>query len=112
MEVPSEKSDVYGAIADPTRRSILERLAREGEKNVSELRAPFAMSQPAVSKHLRLLREVGLVRKRSEGRNSFYSLQPQKLREVHGWVTYFEKYWDQKLEALDRYLADRKSLSE
>jgi DNA-binding transcriptional ArsR family regulator len=112
MPVPAEKSDVYGAIADPTRRRILERLAREGEKNVSELREPFAMSQPAVSKHLRLLRKAGLVRKRTAGRNSFYSLQPEKLREVHGWVAYFEKYWDQKLAALDRYLGDRKSLSE
>ena len=103
---------MFQAIADPTRRSILERLAREGEMNVSELQEPFAMSQPAVSKHLRLLRQAGLVRKRSAGRNSIYSLEPQKLQEVHGWVAYFEKYWNQKLEALDRYLGDRKSLSE
>ena len=102
------KTDVYSAIADPTRRALLLRLARDGEKNVTELLEPFAISQPAVSKHLRILREARLVRSRKVGRIRVYAVEASKLREVHDWVTHFEKYWDEKLDALGRYLDKRK----
>ena len=101
-------ADVYFAIADPTRRALLLRLAREGEKNVSELLGPFAISQPAVSKHLRILREAGLVRARREGRLSIYEIRARKLRQVRDWVAHFERYWDEKLDALGEYLDGQK----
>jgi DNA-binding transcriptional ArsR family regulator len=100
--------DVYMAIADPTRRAMLLRLVREGEKNVSELVEPFSISQPAVSKHLRILRQAGLVRSRSEGRLRFYAVEARRLRQVHDWVSHFEMYWDEKLDALDSYLQRNK----
>jgi DNA-binding transcriptional ArsR family regulator len=102
------KSDVYSAIADPTRRAVLLRLAREGEKSVSELMEPFSISQPAVSKHLRILREARLVCTRKEGRTRVYAIDAGRLREVHDWVAHFEKYWDEKLDALGFYLDKQK----
>jgi DNA-binding transcriptional ArsR family regulator len=108
MASAATKADVYSAIADPTRRALLLRLAREGEKNVTELLEPFDISQPAVSKHLRILREARLVRSRKEGRVRVYAIDGNKLREVHDWVTHFEKYWDEKLDALGQYLDSEK----
>jgi DNA-binding transcriptional ArsR family regulator len=107
MAVSSANSDVFFAIADPTRRRMLLRMAREGEKSVTELMAPFSISQPAVSKHLRCLREAGLVRCRTAGRLRFYEVEPRRLRQVREWVTEVEKFWDQRLDALGAYL-DRK----
>jgi DNA-binding transcriptional ArsR family regulator len=105
----SAKADVYAAIADPTRRALLLRLADEGEKKVTELLEPFSMSQPAVSKHLRILREAGLVRSRKEGRLRLYEVEAGALRQVYNWVSHFEKYWDKKLDALGRYLDKRRA---
>ena len=102
------KADVFLAIADPTRRAVLTRLARDGERKVTDLLEPFAMSQPAVSKHLRILREAGLVRSRKQGRLRIYQIEAVRLREVYDWVNHFEKYWDQKLDALVEYLNKRK----
>ena len=107
MGSAAPRADVYLAIVDPTRRAMLLRLAREGEKSVTELLEPFAISQPAVSKHLRILREAGLVRSRREGRLRVYGVEADALREVYDWVRHFEKYWDEKLDALGEYL-DRK----
>ncbi|QDU07038.1 ArsR/SmtB family transcription factor [Gimesia aquarii] len=101
--------DVYTAIADPTRRALLLRLSHEGERNVSELLEPFSISQPAVSKHLRILREAGLVRSRKKGRVRLYAVEARKLQEVHDWVSHFEKYWDDKLDALGEYLDKQKN---
>jgi DNA-binding transcriptional ArsR family regulator len=83
---------------------LLRRLGEEGEKPVTELLKPFRMSQPAVSKHLRCLRNAGLVRTRTEGRQRFYRLEAKRLREVHTWISFFERYWDAKLDALGEYL--------
>jgi DNA-binding transcriptional ArsR family regulator len=101
-------ADVYAAIADPTRRALLLRLAEEGERNVSELLTPFSISQPAVSKHLRILREAGLVRSRREGRLRLYEIEAGKLRQVYDWVAHFERFWDRKLDALGDYLDKQK----
>ena len=101
--VPQE-ADVFWAIADPTWRALLLRLADEGEKNVTELLEPFSISQPAVSKHLRILREAGLVRSRKKGRLRLYEIEADKLRQVFDWVSTLEKYWDEKLDALGDYL--------
>jgi DNA-binding transcriptional ArsR family regulator len=104
MRAALPKADVYSAIADPTRRALLLRLANEGERNVTELLAPLSISQPAVSKHLRILREAGLVRSRREGRLRLYEIEAGKLRQVYDWVAHFERFWDQKLDALGEYL--------
>ncbi len=102
------KADVYAAIADPTRRALLLRLAEEGEKNVTDLLEPFSISQPAVSKHLRILREAGLVRSRKEGRQRLYEIEASRLRQVDDWISHFEQYWHEKLDALGDYLNKQK----
>ena len=107
MGFAPEKADVYWAIADSTRRALLLRLAEEGERNVTELLSTFSISQPAVSKHLRILREAGLVRSRKEGRRRLYEIEANKLRQVFDWVSHFEQYWDEKLDALGDYLDGR-----
>ncbi len=101
-------ADVYTAIGDPTRRALLLRLADEGEKSVTELLEPYSISQPAISKHLRILRDAGLVRRRKEGRMRLYEVDASSLRQVHDWVSHFERYWEEKLDALGDYL-DKKS---
>jgi DNA-binding transcriptional ArsR family regulator len=108
MGTTSPTADVYYAIADPTRRALLVRLAKEGEKNVTDLLEPFSISQPAVSKHLRILREARLVRSRKQGRVRIYAIEAGKLREVYDWVAHFEKYWDERLDALGTYLDKQK----
>ena len=108
---PSE-SDVFFAISDGTRRALLRRLADGGEQPVTELVRPFSKSQPAISKHLRCLRNAGLVRRRSQGRRRLYRLEAARLRQVFEWVSYFEKYWDQKLDALGDYLDKRKGIKQ
>jgi DNA-binding transcriptional ArsR family regulator len=106
------KSDVYAAIADPTRRAMLLRLAKEGEKNATELLEPFSISQPAVSKHLRVLREAGLIRSRKDGRMRIYEIEANQLRQVYDWVSHFDKYWEEKLDALGDYLDQQKRRKE
>jgi DNA-binding transcriptional ArsR family regulator len=95
--------DVFQAIADPTRRRILELLA-ESERPVKELSAPFQMSTPAISQHLRVLREAGLVHERREGRHRRYRLDPEPLRDVADWVGRYQRFWQHRLRALERYL--------
>jgi DNA-binding transcriptional ArsR family regulator len=82
---------------------MLELLAA-GERTAAELAQPFEMSQPAISQHLRVLRESGLVDVRKEGRHRIYSLDPRPLREVFDWAQYFEGFWRKKLSALGREL--------
>ncbi|MEO1068251.1 MAG: metalloregulator ArsR/SmtB family transcription factor [Cyanobacteria bacterium J06638_6] len=98
-------SDVFAAIADPTRRSLLDRL-RDGEQPVKQLAAPFEMSAPAISQHLSVLCEVGLVTQRRVGRQRFYRLNPQPLRQVADWVAYYEHFWQHKLDRLGSYLEE------
>ena len=104
MRTETPAGDVYLAIADPTRRALLLRLAEEGERSVNQLLEPLPISQPAVSKHLRILREAGLARARKEGRRRLYSIEPDRLRREFDWVAHFERLWDAKLGALGDYL--------
>ena len=104
----ASRTDVFAAIADPTRRALLLRLAQEGRKNVSELMEPFSMSQPAISKHLRVLREARLVTSCKDGRSRLYAIDAQRLREAYDWVGLFEKYWNEKLDALGQHLDAKK----
>ena len=103
----SASADVFHVIADPTRRAILDLLAA-GERPVQDLVAPFRISQPAVSQHLAVLRAVGLVSQRQEGRMRIYRLEAERLQEVFDWVRHYEKFWDVKLAALGRYLDRQK----
>jgi DNA-binding transcriptional ArsR family regulator len=91
------------ALADPTRRRIVELLA-ERDHDVSELHANFAISQPAISRHLRVLREHGLVRARPEARRRVYSLDPTPLAELDDWLGRYRSFWAQRLDALETEL--------
>ena len=99
----SVPTDVYSAIADPTRRRILDLLAERGS-SVTQLAEPFRMSRPAVSQHLRVLREAGLVREQKSGRQRIYRLAPDGLREVDAWLAGYRRFWQSKLAALGDYL--------
>ena len=93
------------ALADPTRRAIVARLA-QGEATVSELAAPFAMSMPAVSKHLRVLEQAGLVEQGREAQFRPRRLRPDPLRDLAGWLERYRSYWDESLDRLDGYLRE------
>ena len=97
------RADVFHAISDPTRRRLLLRLSR-GDSHVNALAAPFRMSRPAISQHLRILRDAGLVEVRRRGRERLYRLEARRLREVFDWVAHFERFWKQKLKALGDFL--------
>jgi DNA-binding transcriptional ArsR family regulator len=100
-------TDVFLAIAHPVRRALLDRL-RRGEQPVLALAAPFDMTLPAVSQQLRVLRRADLVRERRDGRQRYYRLNPEPLREVREWMRTYEKFWTRKLRGLGAYL-DRHS---
>ena len=95
----------YAALAEPHRRQILD-LLRNGERTVSELVGRLGISQPGVSKHLRLLREAGLVAVRPEGRRRWYGLRAQPLAEVDEWLEPYREYWSGCLDALERHLEE------
>ena len=91
------------ALADPSRRSIVARLAR-GPVTAGELAAMFPIARPGVSRHLRVLREAGLVRARGEGQRRLYSVDPAPLDEVDAWLARWRGFWAQRLDALDTEL--------
>jgi DNA-binding transcriptional ArsR family regulator len=91
------------ALADPTRRRIVELLAH-GERSAGSLAGEFATTRPAVSRHLRVLRETGLVRAREEGTSRLYSLDPAPLEELDAWLARYRGFWTQRLDALDTQL--------
>jgi DNA-binding transcriptional ArsR family regulator len=98
-------ADVFRAIADPTRRAILDRL-RAGPTPVNELAAEFEQSRPAISKHLRVLREARLVSEQRSGRERLYELRPLPLQRVVGWVEGYRSFWQRNLTDLKRYLEE------
>jgi DNA-binding transcriptional ArsR family regulator len=95
----------YAALAEPHRRHILD-LLRAGERTVSDLVAHLGLSQPGVSKHLRVLREAGLVGVRADGRHRRYALRPAPLAEVDAWLEPYRAFWDARLDALEQHLED------
>ena len=98
-------SDAFNAIAEPQRREILV-LLRAGERPVTELARMLGMAQPRASKHLRVLREVGLVRDRKAGKQRLYGLDAGRLRPVHEWTGGFERFWNESFDRLDEYLKE------
>jgi DNA-binding transcriptional ArsR family regulator len=103
MARASTTSDVFNAIAEADRREILDVLMA-GEKAVGTIVDDLSMSQPQVSKHLRVLSEVGLVRSRAEGRRRLYRLEPARLRPLHDWLAKYEQAWNDRLDRIDDYL--------
>ena len=98
-------SDVFNAIAEPQRRRILG-LLRVGERPATEIADSLALTPSATSKHLRVLREVGLVRVREDGRQRHYALDATGLREVHHWTGGFERFWSGSLDRLEAYVGE------
>ena len=105
MARPSSTADAFHAIAEPRRRQILTLLAT-AERPVNDLVTALDIPQPQVSKHLRVLREVGLVTVRGAGQQRLYRLSAGKLKPVHDWVKGFEQFWGESFDRLDDYLKD------
>jgi DNA-binding transcriptional ArsR family regulator len=97
--------NTFSALSDPTRRAILSKLA-EGDLPIMELAAPFDMSLPAVSKHIRVLEKAGLVIRRKQGRVHYCRLNAQPLRDAAKWLAFYQKFWDAKLDSLVRFLEE------
>jgi DNA-binding transcriptional ArsR family regulator len=104
-------ADVFNAVAEPRRRQLLDVLAG-GERPVNELVRLLGLAQPQVSKHLRVLREVGAVQVRDEGRQRLYRLNGQALKPIHDWVSNYERSWSERFERLDVVLEDLKHKEE
>jgi DNA-binding transcriptional ArsR family regulator len=95
----------YAALAEPSRRRILD-LLRDGERSVNDLVARLDLSQPGVSKHLKVLREAGLVDVRPDGKRRWYGLRAEPLAEVDAWLEPYRAHWSARLDALERHLED------
>lgn len=94
-------SDAFNAVAEPQRRRIIDLLAL-GEQSVNDIAVALDMRQPQVSKHLRVLREVGLVSARSDGQHRLYSLNSEALQPIYEWVTPYERFWRERYERLEQ----------
>jgi DNA-binding transcriptional ArsR family regulator len=103
----AKRYDVFRAIADPTRRAILDRL-RAGPAPVNALAVDFDQTRPAISKHLRVLRDAALVSEQRMGRERVYRLQPRQLQQVAGWLEGYRAFWLDSLNNLKRYLESEK----
>jgi DNA-binding transcriptional ArsR family regulator len=104
--------DIFVAVAEPTRRAILDLLAG-GERAAGELVSAFpALTQPAVSRHLRVLLDVGLVAVRPEAQRRIYTLRPERLAELDAWLSHYRRFWAERLDALDRHLAEIRPTAE
>ena len=99
----SAAAATFDALSEPMRRRILE-LLRDGDRGVGELVERLGLSQPGVSKHLRVLREAGLVSVRPDGRRRWYGLRPEPLAELDAWLAPYRELWDGRLDALERHL--------
>ena len=100
-------TDVFNAIAEPRRRELLDEIT-DGERSVNELVDRLGLTQPLVSKHLRVLREVGAVRVRDDGRRRLYSVEAGALKPLHDWVSNYERMWSERFDALDMVLDELK----
>ena len=95
----------FGALSHPIRRGILARLA-SGEAKVAELARPFKVSAPAISKHLRILEEAGLLSRRKDGREHHCRLEPKRMQQAERWLEHHRRFWNDRLDALERYLKE------
>lgn len=97
-------STVFGALADPTRLAIVERLLAEGERSAGEIAAPFAMSKPAISKHLRVLEGAGLIERRVDRQWRVCRVRPEAIRAVDEWTARYRSFWQGSFERLEEIL--------
>ena len=104
FKMPNAQDVLFKTLADPTRRALFERLCREGEQTVGALTAQSGVSQPAVSKHLGLLRQAGLVRDRHEGRQTHYSAQRGALAPLVDWTSQMASFWENRFDDLEDLL--------
>lgn len=104
MQVPNAHDGLFRTLADPTRRALFERLCREGELTVGALTAEAGISQPAVSKHLGVLKQAGLVRDRHEGRQTHYRAQLSALAPLIDWTSQMTGFWESRFNALEDLL--------
>lgn len=104
MSQAVQKHDVFQAIADPTRREVLQLLSQQ-EMPISKITAHFPMTRTAIAKHLQVLTEAKLVSGRKEGREKIYQLHPEPLEEVQQWLSFYEKFWSNKLSIL-KYIVE------
>src|SRR5262245_7463994 len=104
LDMPSPADALFTTLADPTRRGLFERLTREGELTVRALTDQAGVSQPAVSKHLAVLKVAGLVRDRRAGRETHYSAQPQALAPLIDWMTLYGAFWRDRFDRLEDLL--------
>ena len=95
---------IFKSLSDPTRRALFERLSRDGEQTVGMLTEDSGVSQPAVSKHLGVLKHAGLVRARHTGRQTHYTAQPHALAPLVDWMSYYSRFWHQRLDRLEDLL--------
>jgi DNA-binding transcriptional ArsR family regulator len=102
----------FSALADPTRRAILASLAERPETSVTELARPYAMSLPAISKHLRVLEDAGLLARRKEGRIHHCRLVAAPMKPAVAWIERYQQFWEERLDALKRYLEEAPSKEE
>ena len=102
------RRDVFQAIADPTRREIINMIAHH-TLNLNAVAEKFHQSRPAISKHIKILTECGLITIEQQGRERHCSIQPKKLEEVTAWVNSFKKIWDSRFDQLDKVLSKKKS---
>jgi DNA-binding transcriptional ArsR family regulator len=104
---PARLDAAFSALADPTRRAILARLAK-GDASVMELAEPFAMTQPAISKHLKVLERAGLISRGRDAQRRPCRLEATPLRDVHTWIERYREFWEASFDALDDVLEDLK----
>ncbi|MDF2647974.1 MAG: transcriptional regulator [Paenibacillus sp.] len=108
MSAVSHTRDVYYAVADPTRRELIRLLADADELPLNRLTVHFSMGRAAVSKHLTILKEAGIVTERKVGRETRNRLNPAPLKELQDWLSYYEKFWKQNLVRLDQLLKEER----
>jgi DNA-binding transcriptional ArsR family regulator len=111
MQQPDTLSTTFAALSDPTRRAILARLAT-GEASVKDLSAPFQMTQPAISKHLRVLERAGLIERGRQAQWRPRRLRAEPLREIAEWVSQYRRHWEDSFDRLDEFLRDVQSRQE
>lgn len=108
MQSTGQLNAVFGALADPTRRAILARLTA-GDATVAELAAPFQISQPAISRHLKVLEQAGLISRRRRATARLSHLEAEPLREATAWLTGYRAYWEESYDRLDELIAELQS---
>lgn len=102
----------FSALSDPTRLSVVEKLMQHGELPVADLVSDAGMSAPAVSRHLKVLREAGVVTQRAEGTRRFYRVSPESMQAIADWTAFHQRFWEASLDRLDAILAEEQGIED